>query len=63
MGLRLLFPFVLAHASNSVSSFFDAIYAATALAEKVADHTIISIDQVYDRISGVKRIDSRELKI
>jgi len=46
-----------------ISSIFDAIYAATALTEKVPDHTIISTDKVYDRISGVKRLDPRELKI
>lgn len=49
--------------SYGVSSIFDAIYAATALTEKVPDHTIISTDKVYDRIRGVKRVDPRELKL
>ena len=49
--------------SYGVSSIFDAIYAATALTERVPDHTIVSTDKVYDRISGVKRVDPRELKI
>jgi len=46
-----------------LSSIFDAIYAATALTEMVPDHTIISTDKVFDKISGVKRVDPRELKI
>ena len=45
------------------TSIFDAIYAATVLTEKVPDNTIISTDRVFDRISGVKRVDPRELKI
>jgi predicted nucleic acid-binding protein len=49
--------------SYGVSSIFDAVYAATALTERVPDHTIVSTDKVYDRISGVKRVDPREFKI
>lgn len=43
-----------------ISSIFDAYYAATAL-NQVPDHTIISTDNVFDNIPGIKRIDPREL--
>lgn len=43
-----------------LTSIFDAYYAATAL-NQVPDHTIISTDDVYDAIPGVKRVDPRKL--
>lgn len=46
-----------------MKSIFDAIYAATTLTEKVPDHTILSTDETYERIRGIKRIDPRELQI
>lgn len=46
-----------------ISSVFDAIYAATALSAKVADHTIISTDKKYDSIRGLKRVHPQKLKI
>lgn len=45
-----------------LTSIFDAIYAATALSTKVPDHIIISTDQKYDKIKGLKRIDPRNFK-
>jgi len=39
---------------------FDAYYAATAL-NAVADHTIISTDEVFDSVTGIKRMDPRTL--
>ena len=42
------------------SSIFDAYYAATALLY-VPDRTIISTNDVYDRIPGLNRIDPREI--
>lgn len=44
----------------NMKSIFDAYYAATAL-NQVEDHTIISTDNVYDIIPGLKRIDPRKL--
>ena len=46
-----------------LKSIFDAIYAATTLLEKVPDHTILSTDEKYEKIKGIKRIDPRTLKI
>ena len=46
-----------------LKSIFDAIYAATTLLEKVPDHTILSTDEAYEKIKGIKRIDPRTLKI
>lgn len=46
-----------------ITSIFDAIYAATALSANVPDHTIISTDEKYDFIKGLKRIDPQKLKI
>ena len=46
-----------------ITSIFDAIYAATALMEKVPDHTILSTDEIYERIQGIKRKDPRKLQI
>ncbi|MEM2995281.1 MAG: PIN domain-containing protein [Candidatus Bathyarchaeia archaeon] len=43
-----------------VKSIFDAYYAATAL-NQVPDHTIISTDEVFDAIPGIKRIDPHKL--
>lgn len=46
-----------------ISSIFDAIYAATALSVNVPDHTIVSTDEVYGTIRGIKRVDPRKLEI
>ena len=43
-----------------LSSIFDAYYPATAL-NAVPDHTIASIDEVFDNVTGVKRVDPRDL--
>ncbi len=43
-----------------IESLFDAYYAATAL-NQVPDHTIISADEVFDTIPGIKRIDPHKL--
>jgi len=43
-----------------LSSIFDAYYAATAL-NAVPDHTIASTDEVFDKVTGVKRVDPRTL--
>ena len=42
-----------------LSSIFDAYYAATCL-NMVEDKTIISTDEEYDKIAGIKRIDPRD---
>ncbi|MCS7097823.1 MAG: PIN domain-containing protein [Candidatus Methanomethyliaceae archaeon] len=44
----------------NISSIFDAYYAATVL-NKVSDRTIISTDNIFDNVPGIKRIDPREL--
>lgn len=44
-----------------LSSIFDAYFAATAL-NAVADRTIISTDEVFDKVAGIKRIDPRTLQ-
>lgn len=41
-----------------VTSLFDAIYAAGAL-DQDADRTILSTDEVYDKVAGTKRVDPR----
>lgn len=41
-----------------LSSMFDAYYAATCL-NMVDDHVIVSTDEVYDKIPGLKRTDPR----
>jgi len=41
-----------------LTSIFDAYYAATAL-NAVPDHTIASTDEVFDKVTGVKRVDPR----
>ena len=43
-----------------LNSIFDAYYAATAL-NAVADHTIISTDEAFDAVTGIKRLDPRTL--
>lgn len=43
-----------------ITSVFDAYYAATAL-NQVADHTIVSTDEVFDKIPGVIRLTPKEL--
>lgn len=44
----------------NLTSIFDAYYAATALS-KVPDRAIISTDDIFDKIPGIKRIDPRML--
>ncbi|MCS7365278.1 MAG: type II toxin-antitoxin system VapC family toxin [archaeon GB-1867-035] len=44
----------------NLTSLFDAYYAATAL-NKTDDRIIISTDNVFDKIPGLRRIDPREL--
>ncbi|MEM1546934.1 MAG: hypothetical protein QXP91_10845 [Candidatus Methanomethylicia archaeon] len=44
----------------NMKSIFDAYYAVTAL-NQVEDHAIISTDNVYDIVPGLKRIDHRKL--
>ena len=43
-----------------ITSIFDAYYAATAL-NAVPDHTIVSTDEVFDKVSGITRIDPRSI--
>ena len=43
-----------------VTSIFDAYVAATAL-NAVPDHTIISTDEIFDKVPGIKRKDPRTL--
>ncbi len=44
----------------NLTSIFDAYFAATAL-NAVSDHTIISTDEVFDKVTGIKRRDPRTL--
>jgi len=44
----------------NLTSIFDAYFAATAL-NAVPDHTIISTDEVFDKVTGIKRRDPRTL--
>jgi predicted nucleic acid-binding protein len=44
----------------NLKSIFDAYYAATAL-YAVPDHTIISTDEVFDKVTGLKRVDPRNI--
>lgn len=44
-----------------ISSIFDAYYAATCLS-MVDDRTIVSTDEVYDRVPGMTRRDPRGLE-
>jgi len=41
---------------------FDSIYAAATLNQD-PDRTILSTDEVYDRVPGIKRIDPREFRL
>ena len=43
-----------------LTSIFDAYYAATTL-NAVPDHTIISTDDAFDKVTGIKRRDPRTL--
>ena len=43
-----------------LNSIFDAYYAATCL-NMVEDRTMISTDEEYDKIAGMKRIDPRDI--
>jgi predicted nucleic acid-binding protein len=43
-----------------LTSIFDAYFAATAL-NAVPDHTIISTDETFDKVTGIKRKDPRTL--
>ncbi len=49
--------------SYRMSSIFDAIYAATALSRHVPDHTIISTDEVFERVPGLRRVHPSDLKL
>ena len=46
-----------------LGSIFDAIYAATALTDRVPDHTVLSTDSAYDRVPGIKRVDPRRIEL
>lgn len=43
-----------------LASVFDAYHAATAL-NQVEDHVIVSTDEVFDRVPGLRRVDPREV--
>jgi len=43
-----------------LNSIFDAYYAATAL-NAVPDNTIVSTDEVFDKVTGIRRTDPRNL--
>lgn len=43
-----------------LGSIFDAYYAATAL-NAVPDHTIASTDEIFDKVTGIERVDPRTL--
>lgn len=43
-----------------LTSIFDAYFAATAL-NAVPDHIIISTDETFDKVAGIKRRDPRAL--
>jgi len=44
----------------SLTSVFDAYFSATAL-NAVPDHVIISTDEIFDKVTGIKRTDPRTL--
>ena len=44
----------------NLTSIFDAYFAATAL-NAIPDHTIVSTDEIFDKVSGIKRRDPRTL--
>ena len=60
---EILFSALELMTSYDLKSIFDSIYAATSLTPHVPDHTILSTDQAYDKISGIERIDPRNLQI
>jgi len=43
-----------------LTSIFDAYYAGTAL-NQVPDRTIVSTDETFDKVTGLRRIDPRGL--
>jgi len=43
-----------------LASTFDAYYAATAL-NAVPDRTIVSTDEIFDKVTGIRRVDPRNL--
>lgn len=43
-----------------LASIFDAYYTATAL-KRVSDHTMISTDNIFDTVPGVRGLDPRDL--
>jgi len=43
-----------------LTSIFDAYHAATAL-NQVEDHVLVSTDEAFDAVPGVKRVDPREM--
>ena len=43
-----------------LASMFDAYHAATAL-NQVENHVIVSTDEVFDRVPGLRRVDPREV--
>lgn len=43
-----------------LASIFDAYYAATAL-NAVPDRTIVSTDEIFDKVTGIRRVDPRDL--
>jgi predicted nucleic acid-binding protein len=43
-----------------LASIFDAYHAATAL-NQVRDHILVSTDEVFERVPGLKRVDPREI--
>ena len=45
-----------------VPGLFDAIYAATALNQD-PDRTIVSTDEVYEKVAGLRRLDPQALVI
>lgn len=47
--------------SFKVPGLFDAMYAATTLNQD-EERTILSTDDVYDRVAGIKRIDPRNFR-
>lgn len=47
--------------SFKVSGLFDAMYAAATLNQD-GERTILSTDEVYDRIAGIRRLDPRDFK-
>jgi hypothetical protein len=44
-----------------LTSIFDAIYASVALSNEYPDKIIISSDQIYDRVEGLKRLNPNDV--